>query len=358
MNELSEKYELIGAYVELTTECNLRCLHCYNESGKKKASITKENLRNICHSLKQANQNTITFSGGEPFLHPNLLEYINFCMEEGFSVTIISNGTKITKEIVEQLPKERLFFQISLNGENDTIHDMLCGKGSYAQTMKGISLLQDKFQDAIQVHCVMNQYNQHHLKLLIEFLRNKHLFEISFSELNDTGRTKKNENKITMSHREVMQIIEELQNDHHIKQWIKEGMSISFPETSIGCPFMDEQEIGISPRIDAYGNVYLCQSLEKFVVGNVNKSSLYQIICDNKQVEDAMNEIKRAREKIKECDQCVWQFTCGRGCPATSFMKYHSLEKTDGECEERSLLLLEDLKNNLDYNMDNYGEMR
>lgn len=358
MNRSEIKYELIGAYVELTTECNLRCLHCYNESGQKKASITKKNLVNICQSLKEAKQDRITFSGGEPFLHPDLLEYIYYCREQGLDVAIISNATKITKEIIDKLPKEGISFQISLNGTTDIIHDMLCGKGSYIKTMKGISLLQEKFQNKIQVHCVMNQYNQYDIKNMLGFMREKNIKDVSFSELNDTGRTKKNENKIAMSHREIEHMTKELRRDNDIKKWMEEGMSILFPETSLGCPFMDEQEIGVSPRIDPYGNVYLCQSLEKYIVGNINEDTLYQIICNNKSIKKAIDEIYQSRLQIKECEQCVWQFICGRGCPATSFMKYQAVDKTDGECIERSHLLLEDLKNSFSYNMDNYENMR
>lgn len=29
----SEQFDLKGFYLEITSKCNLRCLHCYNESG-------------------------------------------------------------------------------------------------------------------------------------------------------------------------------------------------------------------------------------------------------------------------------------------------------------------------------------
>ena len=343
------KYNLIGAYIELTTECNLRCLHCYNESGHKMATISKEDLANVCASLKQAGQEHITFSGGEPFLHEDLLEYINFCIGEGFQITIISNATKITKEIVEKLPKENIAFQISLNGSCAETHDPLCGKGSYEQTMKGIAYLKEKFleQNQIQIHCVVNQYNRDDLKNMIVKLREENLMDVSFSELNDTGRTKKNGKKIALTHREIHELTEQLKQDEDIKRWISEGMEISFPETSIGCPFMDEEEIGVSPRIDPYGNVYLCQSLEVYSIGNIKENTLYQIVCQSEKINRIMEELQQLRKEIKECEQCVWQFLCGRGCPAISFMKYKSLSKTDGECRERSILLLEDLKNNM-----------
>ncbi len=344
------KYQLMGAYVELTTECNLRCLHCYNESGKEKATINELDLENICHSLKKAGQNHITFSGGEPFLHPKILYYINVCIKQGIGVSIISNATQITQELLEQLPKDNISFQISLNGSKSEIHDALCGKGSYEKTMKGISSLKKYFQNEIQIHCVINRYNQYDLKNIIRLLRKQELMEISFSELNDTGRTKKNEDKISLGHTEVFELIEQLKQDEEIKKWEEEGMKITYPETSIGCPFMDGEEIGVACRIDPYGNVYLCQSLEVYPIGSIKKNTLYDIVYKKEEIECVVRMIQKSRNEIKECEQCVWQVVCGRGCPATAFMKYNSLLKTDGECRERSILFLKDLKESLVYN--------
>ena len=35
----SEQFDLKGFYLEITSKCNLRCLHCYNESGILKNEI-------------------------------------------------------------------------------------------------------------------------------------------------------------------------------------------------------------------------------------------------------------------------------------------------------------------------------
>ena len=40
-------YYVAGVYVEITSICNLRCIHCYNDSGKEKNEISVEAFQNI-----------------------------------------------------------------------------------------------------------------------------------------------------------------------------------------------------------------------------------------------------------------------------------------------------------------------
>lgn len=64
------KYRLDGCYIELTSRCNLRCKHCYNDSGELKEEISEQAFQNILNCYDRDIEPYISFSGGEPLLHP------------------------------------------------------------------------------------------------------------------------------------------------------------------------------------------------------------------------------------------------------------------------------------------------
>lgn len=40
-------YKLTGFYIEITSACNLRCLHCYNDSGILKNQISYDRFKEL-----------------------------------------------------------------------------------------------------------------------------------------------------------------------------------------------------------------------------------------------------------------------------------------------------------------------
>ncbi len=106
---LVDNYSLQGAYIELTSECNLRCLHCYNESGVLRNLINMKEYENILNSLPNGEDTTVTLSGGEPLLHPLIWEFVKKLDEKEFGRKLmITNATLITPEIAKALKAHNL----------------------------------------------------------------------------------------------------------------------------------------------------------------------------------------------------------------------------------------------------------
>lgn len=61
----SEQFDLKGFYLEITSKCNLRCLHCYNESGILKNEISFELFKRLIDEFDE--KPDITFSGGNRY---------------------------------------------------------------------------------------------------------------------------------------------------------------------------------------------------------------------------------------------------------------------------------------------------
>jgi uncharacterized protein len=125
--------------LSLTHNCNLRCIYCY--AGDKKSSRMDEKTGKKTLDFL-ANQTekvvTITFFGGEPLLEYEMIKVlVNYADEnwkDRFAFRISTNGTKLTREMLEFFAKHKIFFTLSLDGNKDQ-HDRsrpdAAGNGSY-----------------------------------------------------------------------------------------------------------------------------------------------------------------------------------------------------------------------------------
>lgn len=93
-------YILNGCYIEITSNCNLRCIHCYNESGELRDQISVEAFKNVLGCYDNPKKASITLSGGEPLLHPQVWKFIDMMLESGIlarNILLITNATCITE---------------------------------------------------------------------------------------------------------------------------------------------------------------------------------------------------------------------------------------------------------------------
>lgn len=87
-----------------TRKCNKTCVFCFH-TEKTSDIASMDDMKRGLQLLQEAGMKKINFAGGEPFLYPKILAQLcEFCKEELEleSVSIISNGTKITQKWLEE----------------------------------------------------------------------------------------------------------------------------------------------------------------------------------------------------------------------------------------------------------------
>jgi radical SAM protein with 4Fe4S-binding SPASM domain len=130
---------------DITSGCNLRCLHCANSAGKKsKGELSTDECRRLLDELSRFRVQTIIFSGGEPLLRDDFFEIAGYASEMGFVLQLATNGTLINHEVAQKIINLNLYAQVSLDGSSPDINDRFRGKrGSYQKTITGIQMLRD-----------------------------------------------------------------------------------------------------------------------------------------------------------------------------------------------------------------------
>ena len=110
------------AYVEITTICNRNCTFCPGTTREKKRMSMAE-FQQIVQRLKGVTKYLYLHVMGEPLTHPLLPEFIRYATEEGFWVSVTTNGTLLSKRGEELLSSGVYKINISIHsfeeGSND-----------------------------------------------------------------------------------------------------------------------------------------------------------------------------------------------------------------------------------------------
>jgi MoaA/NifB/PqqE/SkfB family radical SAM enzyme len=103
------------AHIIPTRRCNLACTYCNEYDDFSKPVPTEEMLRRIDH-LGKLKTSIISFSGGEPLLHPDLDVLIKRIRSHGALAGMITNGFLLSKDVIQKLNRAGLdHMQISID---------------------------------------------------------------------------------------------------------------------------------------------------------------------------------------------------------------------------------------------------
>ncbi len=93
---------------QVTNECNLACLHCIEESGPGKAFHDELDEAQVFSFLGQVLDQQVpylSFSGGEPTLHPQFFEMVEYVCGRNAQLKIETNGHGLSLEKARRLKR-------------------------------------------------------------------------------------------------------------------------------------------------------------------------------------------------------------------------------------------------------------
>ena len=118
----------------VTNRCNYRCPFCHNE-GQEKGELVElisvEKFKQLINYLDGQELSEINFSGGEPFLHKEIVDMIIYANDNmACDISCATNLSLITDEQINQLAKTRVKFNIQFPfaAENDFAKSTGTGK--------------------------------------------------------------------------------------------------------------------------------------------------------------------------------------------------------------------------------------
>lgn len=103
-------------WLELTRRCNLNCPHCYIDGGLARQNEMKTHeFHTLIDELAQMGVWAVTFTGGEPTLHPDFVDLVVHAHECGMLIGIATNGWLLTEQLLNSLPQDGVIISVSLD---------------------------------------------------------------------------------------------------------------------------------------------------------------------------------------------------------------------------------------------------
>ena len=95
------------AWLEVTDICNIKCEGCYRQTmtGHKSLAQLKEEVDFFC---KWRNPDNFSIAGGEPLIHPEIVELVAYIASKGVKPVILTNAYALNPEILRKLKKAGL----------------------------------------------------------------------------------------------------------------------------------------------------------------------------------------------------------------------------------------------------------
>jgi MoaA/NifB/PqqE/SkfB family radical SAM enzyme len=156
---------------QITNECNLACMHCIEESGpgkKFKDELGEEQVFSVLEQMMALEIPYLSFSGGEPMLHPHFYAMVDYVCSRGSQLKIETNGHYLTPETASRLRDLGVkAVQVSLDGGSRATFNKIRVLGEFDRVLEGIRCLRDAGVP-IEINFSPTRFNIHEIAGVVD----------------------------------------------------------------------------------------------------------------------------------------------------------------------------------------------
>ncbi len=143
---------LATLWINTGTLCNLTCRHCYIESSPTNDRLAYISAAEVAVYLDEIAREglataEIGFTGGEPFMNPDIIAMLDDALRRGFRVLVLTNAMKpmmkqaaALLDLLERFGRQ-LTLRVSLDHHDATRHERERGPGSFSPSLEGLRWL-------------------------------------------------------------------------------------------------------------------------------------------------------------------------------------------------------------------------
>ena len=132
-------------YIQITNECNLRCVMCAHRTAKKDGTFMDEELFELTlDRIVEAGIDNVYFASafGEALLHPKALDYISRAIKRGRHTFVVTNGNFLDADFIEKLVSVGLdHIQFSFFGYDKPSYEKTYVGGDFERASENLRLL-------------------------------------------------------------------------------------------------------------------------------------------------------------------------------------------------------------------------
>ena len=191
------------ARFDITSRCNLNCMHCGATEFKTTEEWTTEEALKVFKDLLSNGFSQFDFLGGEPLIRDDILDICSYLNENKAFTLMATNGLLLNEEIINTLVNLKFFEAVffSIDGASKEVYETIRGKGTYEKMLSNLGALASKKKEAksqvrIGLTCVVNKVNASETAALVELADQYDLDCVSLISIGWLGNAKKNKDKL------------------------------------------------------------------------------------------------------------------------------------------------------------------